>query len=72
MTHKVTDINGFTGEVIVRDMNDDELEQLELDKAEAKAQAKAQADAAAAKAAKRQAVADKLGLTADEAAALFG
>lgn len=32
----------------------------------------AEADAAATKAAKRQAIADKLGLTADEAAALFG
>jgi hypothetical protein len=38
----------------------------------AKAEEKAQADAVEAKAAARQAVLDKLGLTADEAAALFG
>lgn len=37
-----------------------------------KADNKAEADALAAKAAARQAVLDKLGLTADEAAALFG
>ena len=43
-------------------------EQRELDQAEAKAEAKAKA----AKAAARQAVLDKLGLTANEAAALLG
>ena len=53
---------------IMREMTDAEKTQFELDKAEAKARA----DAQAAKAAARQAVLDKLGLTADEAAALFG
>ena len=38
----------------------------------AEAEAQARADAETAKAAARQAVLDKLGLTADEAAALFG
>ena len=38
----------------------------------AQAEAEAEAEAAEAKAAARQAVLDKLGLTADEAAALFG
>ena len=38
----------------------------------AKAEAQARADEAAAKAAARQAVLNKLGLTADEAAALLG
>ena len=38
----------------------------------AKAEAKTQADEATAKAEARQAVLDKLGLTADEAAALLG
>ena len=52
----------------VREMTDTELAQHELDKAEAAAQAAAQA----AKALQRQAVLDKLGLTADEAAALLG
>ena len=57
-----------TGETVTRDFNDDELAQLEKDKA------KAQLDAQALKArqAKRQAVLDKLGLTADEANALLG
>ncbi len=72
MTYKVTNINGLTGEVIVRDMNADELAQLEKDKATAKATADAQAATLAAKAAARQAVLDKLGLTADEVKALLG
>jgi len=52
----------------VREMTDDEHAQHKLDLAEWKAQREAQA----AKAATRQAVLDKLGLTADEAAALLG
>jgi len=52
----------------IREMTDDEHAQHKLDLAEWKAQA----DAQAAKAAARQAVLDKLGLTADEAAALLG
>ncbi len=51
-----------------RKMTDAELAQYELDKVEAAVQAAAQA----AKAAARQAVLDKLGLTADEASALLG
>jgi hypothetical protein len=49
-------------------MTDAEYAQWQADQAEAAAQAAAQADKAAA----RQAVLDKLGLTADEAAALLG
>jgi len=52
----------------IREMTDDEHAQHKLDLAEWKAQV----DAQAAKAAARQAVLDKLGLTADEAAALLG
>jgi adenylylsulfate kinase-like enzyme len=52
----------------VREMTDTELAQHELDKVEAAARAAAQA----AKVAARQAVLDKLGLTANEAAALLG
>jgi hypothetical protein len=52
----------------IRDMNLEELAQHELDKAEAAKLAEAQAEKAAA----RQAVLNKLGLTADEAAALLG
>ena len=53
---------------IVRDMTDAEHAQHKKDAAEAKAQIEAQA----AKLAAREAVLDKLGLTADEAAALLG
>ena len=52
----------------VREMTEAELAQHELDKVEAAALVAAQA----AKAAARQAVLDKLGLTANEAAALLG
>jgi hypothetical protein len=52
----------------VREMTDAELAQHELDKAEAAALVAAQASRVAA----RQAVLDKLGLTADEASALLG
>jgi ribosomal protein L9 len=53
---------------LVRDATPAEVAQIEARQAEEKAQAKA----AKAKAAARQAVLDKLGLTADEAAALLG
>jgi hypothetical protein len=52
----------------VREMTSEEYAQWQADKIEAQAQA----DAQAVKAAARQAVLDKLGLTADEAAALLG
>ncbi len=51
-----------------REMTEAEYAQYKLDQAEAEAQADAQAERVAA----RQAVLDKLGLTADEAAALLG
>jgi hypothetical protein len=71
-TPQITIHNVATGEIITRDLNADELAQQELDKAQAEAQAAAQTEAQAAKLAARQAVLDKLGLTADEVAALFG
>lgn len=52
----------------VREMNDVEFAQYEIDQAANKAAAKAQADKAKAK----QALLDRLGITADEAALLFG
>jgi hypothetical protein len=52
----------------IREMNEAELAQYEIDKAHTADQAADQA----AKAAARQAVLDKLGLTANEAAALLG
>jgi len=66
MTKKIV-INGITGEVVERDFTADELQLIEADKLEAIAQAKIVADKAIAK----QAVLTKLGLTADEVAALL-
>ena len=56
----------------VREMTDAEYAQWQTDKATIEAQQQAQIEAFEAKAAARQAVLDKLGLTADEAAALLG
>lgn len=53
---------------VVRDATAEEAAVIDAVKAEATAQAKAQADRAAA----RQAVLDRLGITADEAALLLG
>jgi hypothetical protein len=53
---------------LVRNATADEAAQIEA----THAAAEAEAEAVEAKAAARQAVLDKLGLTADEAAALFG
>lgn len=61
-------VNVETGEVFERDLTVDELAQYEADKAKAQA-AEAQASN---KEAARLAVLEKLGLTADEAAALLG
>lgn len=59
--------NVETGEVIQRDMNAEELAQLEADKATAQAEAQAKAEAAAAKAA----LLAKLGITEEEAKLLL-
>jgi hypothetical protein len=61
-------VNCETGEEIIRDANADEIAQIALDKAEAEAR-KAEAEA---RKAQRQAILDKLGLTADEAQLLLG
>lgn len=66
-TPQIAEANILTGETVVRDMTDAELAQLEKDKADAKANAKAEADRAALK----TATLAKLGLTADEVAALL-
>ena len=60
--------NTETNEIIDRQMNAAEYEQYKLDEANTKAK---QAEAEA-KAAQRQAILDKLGLTADEARLLLG
>ena len=66
MTKKI-EINGITGEIVERDFTTDELELIKADQAEAKAQAETEAKRAKAKAD----VIAKLGLTADEVAALL-
>jgi hypothetical protein len=61
-------VNCETGEEIVRDANAEEIAQMELDAANYAAQ-KAEEQA---KTAQRQAILDRLGLTADEAKLLLG
>jgi hypothetical protein len=61
-------VNCETGEEIVRDATAEEIAQMELDAANAVAE-KAEADA---KETQRQAILDRLGLTADEAKLILG
>ena len=61
-------VNCETGEEIVRDATAEEIAQMELDAANATT-AKAEAEA---KKTQRQAILDRLGLTADEAKLLLG
>lgn len=61
-------VNCETGDEIVRDATADEIAQMELDAVNAAA-TKAEAEA---KAAQRQAILDRLGLTADEAKLILG
>jgi selenocysteine lyase/cysteine desulfurase len=71
-TPQITIHNAATGETITRDYNKAELAQHEIDKAQAAKDAADKTKADADKQAARQAVLDKLGLTADEIAALLG
>ena len=72
MTLQKTIHDCITGETITREMNAAELAQWEADKAQTAKDAAAKAKADTAKAAARQAVLDKLGLTANEVTALLG
>jgi hypothetical protein len=65
---KIAEINCETGEQIIRNATKDELAQAKLD-AQVTANQQAQAEA---KATARQAILDRLGLTADEAALILG
>lgn len=70
----IKEVNVSTGEEIEREMNDEEVAQLETDRLAAQAQKEADKLAAAEKAAAKQSAMDKLtalGLTADEVAALI-
>ena len=71
-TPQITIHNAATGETITRDYNEAELAQHEIDKAQAAIDAADKAAVIANKQAARQAVLDKLGLTADEITALLG
>ncbi len=65
---KIAEVNCETGEQIIRNATKDELAQAKLD-AEVYAQSQAEAEA---RAAKKAALLDKLGITADEAKLLLG
>lgn len=65
-------VNCETGEVIIRELSEEELKQQALDNAAIEAEAKAKAEEAKAKAAARQAILDRLGLTEEEARLLLG
>ena len=71
-TPQITIHDATTGETITRDFNETELAKYEADKAQADKDAKAKAKAEQALADKRQIILDRLGLTADEFAALLG
>lgn len=72
MTLQKTIHNVLTGEIINRDFTAAEIAEFEADKAQAAIDAADKEAAAANKQAARQAVLDKLGLTADEITALLG
>jgi hypothetical protein len=61
-------VNSETGEEIIRDANAEELAQMEIDAAEEVARKAQETSKAAAK----QAILDRLGLTADEAKLILG
>ena len=65
---QILEFNCTTGEEIVRDATAEEIAQMKLDADNAKAR-KAEAEA---KEAERQAILDRLGLTADEAKLILG
>ena len=66
------EVNCTTGETSIIELTDAEIAEMEAAAAEAEAQRKADEKAAADKAAAREAILDRLGLTADEAAILLG
>jgi hypothetical protein len=66
------EVNCTTGEVLEIELTDAEVAQREADAVAAETQRKADEKAAADKASAREAILDRLGLTADEAAILLG
>jgi hypothetical protein len=72
MTYVEKIVNVITGEETIRPFTADEIAAVEAEQAKAKAEDDARAQEQATKNAARQAVLDKLGLSADEIAALLG
>jgi len=72
MTYSEKIINAETGEETFREYTAEEIAEVEKSKADALLENKKLAAEQAAKDADRQAVLDKLGLSADEVAALLG
>jgi hypothetical protein len=66
------EVNCTTGETSIIELTDAEIAQMEADAAAAETQRKTDEKAAADKATAREAILDRLGLTADEAAILLG
>jgi hypothetical protein len=71
MTYVEKIVNVITGEETIRPFTADEIAAVEAEQAKAKAEDDARAQEQATKNAARQAVLDKLGLSADEIAALL-
>ena len=71
MTHIIKIHNATTGEIIEREMNAEELEQYEVDKAKRLAVLAQNEAEAEAKAAQKAALLDRLGITEDEAKLLL-
>jgi Zn-dependent M16 (insulinase) family peptidase len=65
-------VNCETGEETLRELNDEELAQQEIDEANIAAANAIRKAEAEAKAAEKQALLDRLGITADEAKLLLG
>jgi hypothetical protein len=72
MKPQISITDGITGETIQRDMTDEELSQLEIDRSEAAAKLEAEEAEAEAKATAKAALLDRLGITAEEATLLLG
>jgi hypothetical protein len=69
---KIIEANCTTGEVIERELTADELAQAEADNATSATLKNAEAELIAEQAAKKAALLEKLGITAEEATLLLG
>ena len=72
MTYSEKIVNVQTGEEVIRPYTQEEIEAVKTEEARMQAELNKQQEETAAKDAAKQAVLDKLGLSADEVAALLG